>query len=36
MELKGRLQTAHEIARQRLMTAKEKSKEYFDTKVNEI
>jgi hypothetical protein len=32
MELKGRLQTAHEIARQRLMTAKEKSKEYFELK----
>jgi hypothetical protein len=36
MELKGRLQTAHEIAREKLIIAKEKSKKYFDTKVNEI
>jgi hypothetical protein len=33
-ELKGRLQSAHEIARQKLVTSKEKSKEYYD-KVSE-
>ena len=30
MELKGRLQSAHEVARQRLITAKERSKEHYD------
>jgi len=30
LELKSRLQTAHAIARQKLITAKNKSKEYFD------
>ena len=30
MELKGRLQSAHEVARQRLISKKEKSKEYYD------
>jgi hypothetical protein len=30
MELKGRLQSAHEAARQRLVRKKEKSKEYYD------
>ena len=29
-ELKGRLQSAHEIARQKLIISKEKSKEYHD------
>ena len=36
LELKGRLQTAHEVARQKLITAKEKSKEYFDKKAHEV
>jgi hypothetical protein len=36
MELKSRLQTAHDVARQKLVTAKQKSKEYFDTKAKEI
>ena len=30
MELKGRLQSSHEIARQRLLSGKERSKEYYD------
>jgi hypothetical protein len=30
MELKGRLQSAHEIARQKLIVKKEKSKEHYD------
>ena len=30
MELKGRLQSAHEVARQRLIAKKEKSKGYYD------
>jgi hypothetical protein len=30
IELKGRLQSAHEIARQKLIAGKEKSKEYYD------
>jgi len=30
MELKGRLQSSHEIARQRLLCGKERSKEYYD------
>ena len=29
-ELKGRMQSAHEVARQRLISSKEKSKEYYD------
>jgi len=29
-ELKGRLQSAHEIARQKLIISKEKSKKYYD------
>jgi len=33
-ELNGRLQSTHEIARQRLMLSKERSKEYYD-KVSE-
>jgi hypothetical protein len=28
--LKGRLQSAHEVARQKLISGKEKSKEYYD------
>jgi hypothetical protein len=36
MELKSRLQTAHDVAKQKLITAKQKSKEYFDTKAKEI
>jgi hypothetical protein len=36
MELRGRLQTAHEIARRKIIATKENSKKYFDTKVNEI
>jgi hypothetical protein len=36
LELKGRLQTAHEVARQKLITAKEKSKEYFDKRSNKV
>jgi hypothetical protein len=36
IELKSRLQTAHDVAKQRLIGAKQKSKERFDTKVNEI
>jgi hypothetical protein len=36
MELKGRLQTAHEIARQKLIDAKEKSKEHYNCKATEI
>ena len=30
MELRGRLQSAHEVARQRLVTKKEESKKYYD------
>ena len=30
MELKGRLQSSHEIARQRLLSGKERNKEYYD------
>jgi len=30
MELKGRLQSSHEIARQRLLSGKEMSKQYYD------
>ena len=30
MELKGRLQSSHEIARQRLLSGKERSKQYYD------
>jgi len=30
MELKGRLQSAHEIARHRLLSGKQRSKEYYD------
>jgi hypothetical protein len=29
-ELRGRLQSAHEVARQKLISSKEKSKEYYD------
>jgi hypothetical protein len=29
-ELKGRMQSAHEVARQKLVIKKEKSKEYYD------
>jgi hypothetical protein len=29
-ELKGRLQSTHEVARQKLISNKEKSKEYYD------
>jgi hypothetical protein len=36
LELKGRLQTAHEVARQKLITAKERSKEYFDKRTHEV
>jgi hypothetical protein len=36
IELKSRLQTAHDVAKQKLIDAKQKSKEYFDTKINEI
>jgi hypothetical protein len=36
MELKSRLQTAHDVAKQKLIKAKQKSKEYFYTKVNEV
>jgi hypothetical protein len=36
LELKGRLQTAHAVAREKLLAAKQKSKTYYDTKVNEI
>lgn len=32
LELKSRLQTAHEVARKELLAAKLKSKEYYDTK----
>jgi len=30
MELKGRLQSSHENARQRLLSGKERSKQYYD------
>jgi hypothetical protein len=33
-ELKGRLQSAHEVARQRLLIKKERSKEYYDRNAN--
>jgi len=36
LELKSRLQTAHEVARQKLITAKNKSKEYFDENSQEF
>jgi hypothetical protein len=36
MELKSRLQSAHEVARQKLLTAKQKSKEHFDKKSKEF
>jgi hypothetical protein len=35
IELKSRLQTAHDVAKQKLITAKQKSKEYFDIKSKE-
>jgi hypothetical protein len=35
-ELKGRMQSAHEIARQRLITSKEKSKKYYDKNSEEF
>jgi hypothetical protein len=34
-ELKGRLQTAHQVARERLISRKEKSKEYYDKNTKE-
>jgi hypothetical protein len=36
MVLKSRLQTAHDVAKQKLIAARQKSKEYFDTKSKEI
>jgi hypothetical protein len=36
MELRSRLQTAHEVSRQKLIAAKEKSKEHFDVKAKEV
>ena len=30
-ELRGRLQSTHEVARQKLISSKERSKEYYDT-----
>jgi hypothetical protein len=35
-ELKGRMQSAHEVARQRLISSKEKSKEYYDKGSEEV
>jgi hypothetical protein len=35
IELKGRLQTSHKIAREQLINAKEKSKEYYDRDAKE-
>jgi hypothetical protein len=35
IELKGRLQTAHKIAREKLISSKEKSKEYYDRDAKE-
>lgn len=34
-ELKGRLQSVHEVARERLITSKERSKEYYDKSTEE-
>ena len=34
-ELRGRLQSAHEVARQKLITNKEKSKAYYDKDIEE-
>jgi hypothetical protein len=35
-ELKGRLHTAHELARKKLLINKQKSKEYYDNKSEEF
>jgi hypothetical protein len=35
-ELKGRLQSAHEVARQKLLASKEKSKLYYDRNTKEL
>jgi hypothetical protein len=36
LELKSRLQTAHEVAREKLLSNKQKSKEYYDDKSREF
>jgi hypothetical protein len=36
LELKSRLQTAHEVAREKLLSSKQKSKEYYDDKSREF
>jgi hypothetical protein len=36
LELKSRLQTAHKVAREKLVSAKHKSKEYYDRRAEEL